>query len=264
MKRSMLLVAAVFYIGFCNAQILTIDKTDTSDYTKQTRLKGNLSVGIEGDKQKKLLLDGSNAFDVQLRQYKELLILAASYRFTYNGNQDYLNSGYVHLRWRHNYKNTWQPETFVQYQWNNSRGLLHRLTTGLNARYNYWNKNNQEFSVASGVMYESETWNYTAVDSALKPAIQTNKVTSLLKSNNYVRWEGKTSPNSSISAVVFLQLPFNDLFNQYRLASNINFTVNFAKHFDFGFSFSSMYDSKPVVPILKFYYNFSNNIVYKF
>jgi hypothetical protein len=113
-------------------------------------------------------------------------------------------------------------------------------------------------------MYENETWNYTAVDSALKPVIQTNKVTSLLKSNNYVRWEGKTSPNSSISAVVFLQLPFNDLFNQYRLASNINFTVNFAKHFDFGFSFSSMYDSKPVVPILKFYYNFSNNIVYKF
>ncbi|CAN5651075.1 hypothetical protein BH11BAC5_BH11BAC5_44810 [soil metagenome] len=260
----MLLVATVFFVVFCNAQILTIDKTDTTDYTKQTKLKGYLSVGIEGDKQKKLLLDGSNAFDVQLRHYKELLILAASYRFTYNGNQDYLNSGYVHLRWRHNYKNTWQPETFVQYQWNNSRGLLHRLTTGLNARYNYWNKNNQEFSVASGVMYESETWNYTGVDSALKPAIQTNQVTNLLKSNNYIRWEGKTSSNSSISTVVFLQLPFNNLFNQYRLASNINFTVNFAKHFDLGFSFSSMYDSKPVVPILKFYYNFSNNIVYKF
>ena len=103
-------------------------------------MTGNLSVGIEGDKQQKLLLDGTNAFDLQLQHCKELLILAASYRFTYNGGQDFLNSGYIHLRWRHDYKNSWQPETFVQYQWNNSRGLLQRLTTGVNARYNHWNK----------------------------------------------------------------------------------------------------------------------------
>ena len=264
MKKSLLFFAANFYFTTINAQILTIDKTDTSAYTNKTLVKGNLSLGIEGDKQQKLLLDGTNAFDLQLQHYKELLILADSYRFTYNGGQDFLNTGYVHLRWRHDYKNTWQPETFVQYQWNNSRGMLHRLTTGVNARYNHWNKKNQEFSFASGVMYENETWNYTAVDSALKPAIQNNQIKSLLKSNSYVRWEGKTSDNSNVSLVVFYQMPFNNLFGQYRLASNIRFDVNFSRHFDFGFSFSSMYDSKPVVPILKFYYNFSNNLVYKF
>src|ERR1700733_12311201 len=82
-----------------NAQILTIDKTDTSEYQKKTVFQGNLSVALEGDKQKELLLDASNSLDLQLQHYKELFILAASYRFTYNGGQDFLNSGYIHLRW---------------------------------------------------------------------------------------------------------------------------------------------------------------------
>ena len=200
----------------------------------------------------------------QLQHYKELLILAASYRFTYNGGQDFLNSGYVHLRWRHDYKNTWQPESFIQYQWDNSRGMLDRFITGENARYSFWHKTKWELSLASGVMYETETWNYTAVDSSLKPAIQKNQTTSLLKSNNYIKLEGKTSSNSTLSFIVFYQAPFNNFFVQYRIANSLKFSVSFSKHFDFAIAFASLYDSKPVVPIGKFYYNFSNGIAYRF
>lgn len=246
------------------AQILTIDKTDTSAYEKKTVCQGDLSVGLEGDKQKVLLLDASNSLDLLLQHYKELVIVAASYRFTYNGGQDFLNSGYIHFRWRHLYKNTWEPETFIQYQWDDSRGLLSRFITGINSRYNFLTIKNREISMASGIMYENELWNYTAVDSAQKPVIQKNKTVHLLKSNNYIRWQQKTSVNSGVSVILYYQTPFDNLFKQYRLASSFRFDVSFAKHFDFGVAFSSMYDSKPVVPILKFYYNFSNNIVYKF
>jgi hypothetical protein len=227
-------------------------------------VQGNLSIGLEGDKQKKLLLDASNALNIQLQHYKELLILASSYRFTYDGDQDFLNSGYVHVRWRHGYKNHWQPETFVQYQWDESRGMVKRFIAGENARYDLWHKTNWELSLASGIMYETETWNYVGVDSGLKPLIATNQVTSLLKSNNYVKLEGRTSANSNFSFIVFYQAPFNNFFNQYRVATSIKFAVTIAKHFEFGVAVSSLYDSKPVVPITKFYYNFSNAILYKF
>ncbi len=255
-------------ILFCrlnvDAQILTIDKTDTADYAKKTVCKGNISVGLEGDKQKKLLLDGSNFVDLQFQRNKDLLILAASYRFTYNDGEDFLNAGYVHLRWRHGYKNTWQPETYVQFQWDNARGLLQRSIAGINLRYNIWHQHEWEISFASGFMYEHEIWNYTAVDSALKPLVEENQVSKLAKSNNYIRWEGKISSTSNLLLVVFYQTPFNNLLNQFRIASNIRFEVAFAKHFDFAISLNSLYDSKPVVPIFKFYYNFSNALVYKF
>ena len=264
MKKIFLLLAVNGYLAAAEAQILTIDKTDTAAYAKKTVCQGNLSLAVEGDKQKSFLLDASNAFNFQLQHYKELVILASSYRFTYDGGQDFLNSGYVHIRWRHGYNNTWQPETFVQYQWDESRGMLHRFIGGENARYNFWHKNNWQLSAATGIMYETETWNYVAVDSALKPLLEKNQVTSLLKSNNYIKLEGKVSANSDLSVIVFYQAPFNNFFNQYRFATSTRFDVAFAKHFDFAIAFSSLYDSKPVVPIFKFYYNFSNAIVYKF
>jgi len=264
LKRQFLLFALVLFANSLQAQILTIDQTDTSAYIKKTITNGNISIALEGDKQKTLLLDATNALNFQLQHYKELLILAASYRFTYDGGQDFLNSGYIHLRWRHDYKNTWQPESFVQYQWDNSRGMLKRFITGENARYSFWHKNNWELSAATGVMYETETWNYTAVDSSLKPPVEKNQTTSLLKSNNYIKLEGKTSANSNLSFIVFYQAPFNNFFTHYRIANSVKFSVSFSRHFDFAIAFASLYDSKPVVPIGKFYYNFSNGIAYKF
>ena len=263
-KKIFLFLIAATSLTIANAQILTIDKTDTLAYDKKTVVKGDLAIGLEGDKQKTLLLDATNTLNMQVQHNKELLILAASYRFTYNGGQDFLNAGYVHLRWRHAYKNTWQPENFVQYQWDQSRGMMHRFIAGTNARYNFWHKNNWEISVGSGLMYETELWNYVGVDSAAKPVVQPNQQTSLLKSNTYVRWEGKVSNNSNLSLVVFYQTPFNNLFVGYRLASSLHFDVAVSKHFNFGIAFSSLYDSRPVVPIVKFYYNFSNAITYSF
>lgn len=40
---------------------------------------------------------------------------------------------------------------------------MHAITTGIKK---------PGVQIASGVMYENETWNYTALDSALEPAIQ--------------------------------------------------------------------------------------------
>lgn len=92
------------------AQIINIDKTDTSAYIKKAIWKGNIAAGSEIDKQRTTLFDVSNFADVSLQQYKDLFIPSASNRFTYNGSQDFLNAGYAHLRWRHNYKATWHPE----------------------------------------------------------------------------------------------------------------------------------------------------------
>ena len=94
------------------AQILNIDKTDTTDYVHHAKFDFNLNSGIEIDRQKTVLYDATNTAEAMLQQYKELFILAASYRFTYNGPDDILNAGFVHLRYRHNYKNKIQPEPF--------------------------------------------------------------------------------------------------------------------------------------------------------
>ncbi|MBS1562790.1 MAG: DUF481 domain-containing protein [Bacteroidetes bacterium] len=263
MKQFPLLLLACLFSLLSAGQIINIDKTDTSAYARKNILSGNVSLGMEVDKQKTTLFDASNYVDLAMQQYRELFVLSASNRFTYNGPQDFLNTGYVHLRWRHRYKDTWHPETFVQYQWDDERGMLHRFVGGENIRYNIDRGSHWDLSVATGVFYEEEVWNYTAVDSSKIPANPFNVTSRELKSNNYIKWEGKLSDAASLSAILFYQASFKDFFKP-RVSAAISFDINVSRHFAWGVRYTGLYDVEPVVPIFKFYYSFSNSLVYKF
>jgi hypothetical protein len=246
-----------------NAQIINIDKTDTAAYVRKAVWSGNVSLDLEVDKQKSTLFDASNFLNISLQKWRSLFILSASDRFTYAGGNNYLNKGYVHLRWRYNYKEQLHPESFVQYQWDDALGMLHRFVAGENLRYNFWHHRAWEMSVATGIMYEDELWNYTAVDSSKIPVPAVNQHSREIKSNNYIKWEGKISTTSNIAIIVFYQAAFNDFFKP-RISGVINFDTEISKHFALGIKYNGLFDAGPVVPIFKFYYNYSTALEYKF
>lgn len=245
------------------SQTISIDKTDTVGYITAAKWDGNIALGLEVDKQKTTLFDASNFVDASLQKKHELFIFSGSNRFTYNGPEDVLNTGYLHLRWRHGYKEQLHPETYVQYQWDNKRGIEHRFVTGANLRYNFWHHKMWELIFATGIMYENELWDYSGVDSNKIPAMPTNILTSILKSNNYIKWDGKISSASTIAVALFYQSSFKDFFEP-RVTLNVNFDVNISKHFAIGFKYAGLEDTSPVVPISHFYYTLSDNIIYKF
>lgn len=266
MKKTRLLTFLLLLLLFASAakaQIINIDQTDTSAYIKKAVWQGNLSLGLEVDKQKTTLFDASNFGNASLQKFKELFILSASERFTYNGDNSFLNKGYVHLRWRHNYKEQLHPESFVQYQWDDALGMIHRFVAGENLRYNFWHRQLWELTVATGVMYEGELWNYTAVDSSKIPPNAVNQQSREIKSNNYIKLEGNVSAVSKLSIIVFYQAAFNDFFRP-RISGVINFNTDISKHFALGIQYNGLFDAGPVVPIVKFYYNYSTSLAYKF
>ena len=117
----------------------------------------------------------------------------------------FLNAGFIHLRYRHNYKNKYQPETYIQYQWDNKRGLVYRSLAGMNLRYNFFKGDTWDFNAGLGLMYEEEKWNYAAVDSSKLPVNQTPITNKLIKINSYIRLDWKASENSDIAINIFLQ-----------------------------------------------------------
>ncbi len=262
-KTGFLVFAFLFIVCPSYSQIINIDKTDTAAYTKKAVLNGSMSLGLEVDKQKQTLFDASNFFDLSLQKYREFYILSASNRFTYNGSSDFLNTGYAHLRWRHNYKNKWHPETYVQYQWDDKLGMRSRFVAGENLRFNLWRDQNWEMSFATGLMYENEIWDYVAVDSAKIPIDHPDVRTSHVKSNSYVKWDVKISETSNFSFIVFYQALFDHFF-QPRIASTLSFNAAISRHFALDAHLSGLYDAAPVVPIIHFYYNLAYSLVYKF
>jgi hypothetical protein len=244
------------------AQIINIDKTDTSAYVKKSQWNASFSLGLELDKQNTTLLDMSNFADASLQHYHELFILSASNRITSNGDKSFLNTGYVHLRWRHNYKDGLHPESYGQYQWDEQRGMLHRFVTGANLRYGFSHHQKWNMTFATGVMYENEAWNYAAVDSSKIPANPVVQNRSVIKSNNYVKWERQTSNSGAISIIIFYQAAYTHFF-QPRVSTFISYDAGISKHFSLGIKYSALYDVKPVVPIPHFYYSLSTNLSYK-
>ncbi|HVZ56073.1 MAG TPA: DUF481 domain-containing protein [Chitinophagaceae bacterium] len=247
--------------GTASAQIINIDKTDTTAYQHHSVWNASFSVGLEVDKQKTTLLDATNYADLALQHAHELFIFSASNRITSNGDKSYLNTGYVHLRWRHDYKDQLHPESYLQYQWDENRGMVHRLVGGANLRYNFWHRRRWELTFATGLMYENERWDYAAVDSAKIPANPSDRTTSLLKSNNYLKWEGKLSATSDISLILYYQARFSAFFEP-RVAGSFTYNVHISRHFSLGVKYNSLYDVRPVVPLPRFYYSLSTNLTY--
>lgn len=263
MKWNYYLLWLLLLPAVVHGQIITIDKNDTSAYSKKANWNGNITLGLEADKQKTTLYDASNFAELSLQKNKELFVAAGSERFTYNGGDDFLDKGFLHLRWRHLYKDQLHPEAFAQYQWDDGLGMVKRFVTGANLRYNFWHRQLWELTVATGVMYENEEWNYTAADSAKIPPSPVNQHSSEIKSNNYVKLEGNVSAVSSISVILYYQAAFND-FLRPRISGAVNFSSNISKHFALALQLNGLYDAGPVVPIFKFYYNYATNLVYRF
>lgn len=207
-------IACILIANEASSQIINIDKIDTLPYYKKAKWNGNIAAGLEIDKQKSTLYDASNFLDVSLQKQKELLILSASNRFTYNGPQDFLNTGYLHSRWRHHYKNQLHIENYTQFGWDSKIGLRNRFLLGENVRYNFWHKRSWEMTFATGVMYERETWDYDAVDSNKLPSNTADIVNNRLKSNNYIKWDGNISSISRLTFAIFYQARFNNFLNQ--------------------------------------------------
>lgn len=260
MKKS-LAILIIFFTQKTFAQIVSIDKFDTANYTNKAKWNCNILAGIEVDKQQQTLYDATNSLELSLQKKKNLFLLSSSYRFTYNGPDDILNTGYFHLRFRHNYKNKIQPESFVQYQWDNKRGLDKRFLAGANIRYNAWRGDAFDINAGLGLMYENELWNYSAVDSGKLPANASSIENNFIKINSYIRIDWKASETSNISFKVFLQTLPNSF--KPRIAPNVQWNISAGKHFGFSINFNGIYDIAPVVPISNFYYSLSNSISYK-
>lgn len=262
-NKSLIIIIPFLLTAFIgNTQIINIDKADTADYVSKPKLNFNFNTGMEIDKQKTTLYDATTTAELMLQKNKELFLFSSSYRFTYNGPDDILNAGYFHLRYRHNYKNILQPETFIQYQWDNKRGLESRVVAGANLRYNFFKGDKINFNAGLGLMYETERWNYEGVDSSKLPVNQTPITTKLIKINSYVRLDWKPNDHNEISFNIFIQTK-PDVFKP-RIAPHVQWDIGAGKHIGFSISYSGIYDANPVVPIDHFYYSLSNSFFFKF
>lgn len=221
-----------------------------------------LTTGLEIDRQKQDLVDANSFVEFSTQKNKTLIFLSSNYRITYNGDNDLLNTGYVHLRIRFKYKNKIHPETFIQYQWDDVRGVIYRELEGANLRYNNYVNPKLNIIFGLGFMHEREKWNYIGVTN---PDLYKDSIvnTDYIKVNSYLKFELKTSDNSDLFFTTFYQFRPDSYYYKSRIANSLKWQINISKKVQMITMLNCVWDAYPVVPIRTFYFSFTNGLTFK-
>ena len=252
--------ALLFVIFFqsTRAQILNIeDPTLTLDSIKKHDFKFGLGCDFSFTFQHEKVYE-TNALLESVYHYndKHQLLLNGQYFNTGTANEQLINGGFLHMRYTYGFGKKIAPQGFMQHQLDLGRGLVKRQLVGFNLRWQAIQKDKISIQLATGAFYENELWNY----SGSPDEASGRKISEKLKSNNMLRTYFQLSKQTEISIVNYFQFEFQNPSNQFRLATNISFSTALNDHFQLQFNFMSMFDTKPVVPIDKFYYTLSNGL----
>ena len=243
------------------AQILNVDRiTADNDSATNKNLFAVVTMGLDINQEDTRVINLTTSAEVDYKLQNNLIIFISEYNLTSTEDVSLINAGYSHLRFRFNRGTNIQPELFTQYQWNGVRGMKSRFLTGAGLRFPL-NKDSLNVSYfAIGLMNEWETWDYRIVPAVEIPLNSEEKQTNCIKLNCYYNMSWKIQKNIDLSFILYIQSQPNANIIYPRISPSMQLNFAISEKITISLITDGFYDSKPVVPIRKFFYDFSSAI----
>lgn len=263
MNKLKILLAILFTLvsQICISQILNIeDPTLTKDSLSKHDLKYGFGADFNLSQQHETVYE-LDALLESVYHYndKHQVLLNGQYFNTGIVNRELINGGFLHLRYTPFFLNKIAPQIFLQKQLDRGRGLTERSLIGSNIRWQALKKDKVSIQVATGIFYENEIWNLSGSPDAEMGQL----IHHAIKSNNMLRMYFQIGKKTELSVVNYYQVPLTHANGAMRLASNVSLSTEIAERFQLQINFISMFDTKPLIAIDKFYYTFSNGFGYE-
>jgi len=242
-----------------NAQILNADQFASKvDSSQSFKALFDFSMNIR--RPKTLVLSISTGLDMSYWYKKSLFILKGKFSFFRSGSNDFLNSGFAHLRVRL-FSDFWvHPEFFGQYQTDWIRGMPNRILGGGNLRFRVVEQENTKLYLGLGYMYEYENWTYDGVPSSVVVIDDTPIHNHYTKINSYASFYQKIKDFAFFQMIVYFQARPDAFFVLPRASVQGILGFDISKHFRFSVHYNLTYDAAPPVPVTNWYYSIVNKI----
>jgi hypothetical protein len=236
------------------AQILNIEKErQEMEVNDSTVWRGNFIFGFDLTRQQNTVLQFNNDDYLLLMTPQHAYIWIGHINLIKSEGENVISEGYFHHRinfWRNR---KLSAETFAQYQYNETRGLMNRGLVGATPRLTLKASEKLDVAIGTGVMYEWEEWK-----------LEENKaLTRLVKSTNYINIHAKFTENTELMFIAYYQARF-DRFVHPRISGDANFRAKLSKHISFNLKFVPYYDAAPVIRIEKWNYEITSGIGIQF
>ena len=229
-------------------QIINVENKRFS--TDKDGFLGTFDLGLNLIKNTAQILQFNNNvhFQYSKEDYTYLLLNDISF-VQKEGEEDWLNKGYQHVRYIYQNKKL-GFESFIQHQYDKAQKIHFRLLMGVGARWQLVKNDSLQFAMGFSTMNEYEN----PVDA--DPLVQ-------IRLSNYLSFAFQINENISLSTTNYYQ-PLLTTWSDYRMSSQTALKLALNKQFVFKIAGNVTYDSQPAeaVPLLN--YHVVNGVSYKF
>lgn len=250
MKYFIIPILLLFISNPLSAQVLNVEKVrseaDTTGWTGE--LGFDLALSKFNDRVLKM---GGEANTAYFFENHGLLFLSKIDLINVDG-ASVISNGFIHTRATFLRKESFSPEWFAQYQYNNNLGLKNRVLSGAGLRYSFLSRPDLYGHISTGLMYEYEEWGLTD---------EISEENQFLKSTSNIVLRGQLNAQTSLLLIGYYQARPGRFFRP-RVTSENQLNIRISERLSFRVNFNMTYDTDPVIDVPNLTYELKNGLIF--
>ena len=204
---------------------MTIDSTKT--------LQGSLMPILNFKTEKENIFTIKNTANLNLLiNCNRVINVINKFELSTYGNQIILSGGYIHLEYRYLLDHAFEVYPYAESQWAESRGMNHKISTGL--------------------FFEYEKWQHPAPDANTPDHAYSRSIKTHLSLSYKLRLNEKWE---LITTAIHQGKPDSTYFKEARFGGALDLTYNITPTIGIVGTYRIIYDTAPIVPIKKDYHS---------
>jgi hypothetical protein len=252
--RALLALLAGLVLSFeVSAQILNIEKK-RMERPEDEYVTGNAGVSFNYNNRSPTLQEPVRVMNTGVTSNigyfsdPNAYLLINDYQLLRINGSSIVDTGVSHLRVQFQRPRLINYEAYVQYQYDRPRGLTFRGLAGAGARLRILHTEAINLTTGLGAMYERERWLHPTDDTVVRAEF--------IKLNSYLSSRVEVSETADFNGVVYYQVGRDETQGVYRqrMTAELNLGVKITETLALTSSFQGAYETRPLVPILRFIY----------
>ena len=165
------------------------------------------------------------------------------------GDKVTVSGGYIHGEFRYLLHRSFEVYPYIESQWAESRGMLYKVSSGLQARYRLVNSNSCLMFATGGLFFEYEKWQHPVPDSITgKYAISRN-----IKSHLSLSFRHRPNDHWEFIATAIHQANPDSYLTKARFGGAVDLKYRITQTTGIRIAYRFIYDTDPIVDVRKYY-----------
>jgi hypothetical protein len=238
------LLALLSSVSVYSQMLFSENLTMKIDSTKT--LQGTILPVLDFKNEKENVLTFKNTANFNLLiNHNRVINIINKFEFSTYGNKVLVSGGYIHMEYRYLLHHAFEVYPYLESQWAESRGMNHKISTGLQLRYRLVNTHSSLMFAAVGLFFEYEKWQY--------PAEQAYAYSRSIKNHLSLSFRHQLAEQWAFTTTAIYQTKPDSTFKKPRYGGAIDLKYSITPTVGIRGTYRLIYDTAPIVPVRKDY-----------